>query len=280
MSNAWHAENMTATAAPNDAAPDLGYFGPNSVSWRVHGEPLALVGGLRALLLQALHPQAMALLYAKSEFQQDPWARLQRTAGYVSTVTFAPTADVDAAAAHVRAVHDRLGITDPAQLAWVHACEVDSFLASSRAAGVELSADDADRYVDEQVRAAALVGVPAELTPRTVAELAGYFAAVRPELGGSSEAREAARYVLAPPIPVHGRYVLPARLGWSTVAALAVGLLPSWARRMYRLPPTPGAGLATAAGMYTLRRAVRALPQNWREGPIYRAAKARAAELS
>jgi uncharacterized protein (DUF2236 family) len=276
---------MTATAAPNEAAPnhaatDLGYFGPGSVSWRMHGEPLALVGGLRALLLQALHPQAMALLYAKSDFQRDPWARLQRTAGYVSTVTFAPTADADAAAAHVRAVHDRLGITDPAQLAWVHACEVDSFLASSRASGIQLRADDADRYVDEQVRAAALVGIPAALTPCTVAELADYFAAVRPQLGGSSEAREAARYVLAPSMPVRGRYVLPARLGWSTVASLAVGLLPGWARRMYRLPPAPGAGLATTAGMHALRRAVRALPQDWREGPMYRAAKARAAELS
>jgi len=259
---------------------DTGYFGPRSVSWRIHGEPLALVGGLRALLLQALHPEAMGLLYAKSDFQNDPWARLQRTARYVSTVTFAPTADVDAAAAHVRAVHEHLGITDPGQLAWVHACEVDSFLAAARAAGIRVGRADADRYVGEQVRAAALVGVPDELTPRTVAELADYFAGIRPRLAGTAEAREAARYVLVPPMPVPGRYVLPARLGWATVSSLAVGLLPGWARRMYRLPPAPGAGLATAAGMRTLRGALRALPEHWREGPIYREAKARAAALS
>ncbi|PZS17989.1 MAG: DUF2236 domain-containing protein, partial [Pseudonocardiales bacterium] len=238
---------------------DTGYFGPDSITWRIHSEPVALVGGVRALLLQALHPEAMALLYAKSAFQDDPWARLQRTAGYVATLTFAPTAEVDAAAAHVRAVHRRLGITDPAQLAWVHACEVDSFLSAARAAGIRISSADADRYVDEQARAAALVGVPEELTPRSVEQLADYFAAIRPRLASTPEAREAARYVLAPPMPVPGRYVLPARLGWSTVSSLAVGLLPRWARRMYRLPPVPGAGLATAAGMRTLRRAVRAL---------------------
>ena len=259
---------------------DTGYFGPESVTWRIHSEPLALVGGLRALLLQALHPEAMALLYSKSDFQDDPWARLQRTAGYVSMVTFAPSADVDAAAAHVRAVHELLGITDPAQLAWVHACEVDSFLSAGRAAGIRLDRADADRYVEEQVRAAALVGVPAELTPRTVAELAAYFAAMRPELGGTKQAREAARYVLVPPMPVPGRYVLPARLGWTTISSLAVGLLPGWARRMYRLPPAPGAGVATAAGMRALRRAVRTLPVRYREGPLYREAKARVAALS
>lgn len=268
--------------APRAAQPaaDVGYFGPDSVTWRIHREPLTLVGGLRALLLQALHPQAMELLYSKSDFQDDPWARLQRTAEYVSTVTFAPTARVDAAAARVRAVHRRLGITAPDQLAWVHACEVDSFLASARAAGVRLDGADADRYVDEQVRAAALVGVPERLTPRSVGELSEYFAAIRPALAGTAKAREAARYVLAPPMPVPARYVLPARVGWTTIGSLAVGLLPGWARRMYRLPPAPGAGLATAAGMRALQRAVRALPEQYREGPIYREAKARVAALS
>jgi uncharacterized protein (DUF2236 family) len=269
---------MTAADAP--PALDVGYFGPDSISWRIHREPSSLVGGLRALLLQALHPQAMELLYARSDFQDDMWARLQRTAEYVATVTFAPTARVDAAAAHVRAVHQRLGITDPGQLAWVHACEVDSFLAAARAAGVDIDGADADRYVDEQVRAAVLVGVPAELCPRTVPELDDYFATMRPGLAATAPAREATRYVLAPPMRVPGRYVLPARLGWTTLGSLAVGLLPGWARRMYRLPPAPGAGLATAAGMRALRRAVRALPEQYREGPVYREAKARVAALS
>jgi uncharacterized protein (DUF2236 family) len=258
---------------------DVGYFGPGSVTWRVHSEPVAIVGGLRALLLQALHPQAMAVLHAASSFQDDPWARLQRTVGYVATVSFAPRAEVDRAAAHVRGVHRRLGIADADQLAWVHACLVDSFLASARSAGQPLSRSDADRYVAEQVRAAELVGVPADLIVRSAAELREYFAQLRPRLAGTREAREAARYVIAPPLPVPRRYVLPARLGWTTVCSLAVGLLPAWARRLYRLPPLPGAGLATATGMRALRAAVRALPSQYREGPRYRDAKERAAAL-
>jgi uncharacterized protein (DUF2236 family) len=256
---------------------DLGYFGPDSVTWRVHSEPVAIVGGLRGLLLQALHPGAMAALYEVSRFQDDPWTRLRRTVGYVATVSFAPRADVDRAAAHVRGVHHRLGITDGEQLAWVHACLVDSFLASARAAGIRLPAADAARYVAEQVVAGRLAGVPEELIVRTPAELAAFVDGLRPRLRGTPEAREAARYVLAPPLPVPARYRLPARLGWTTVSSLAVGLLPSWARRMYRLPPLPGASLATAAALRTLRAAVRALPVQYREGPAYRDAKARAA---
>lgn len=262
------------------SSDDVGYFGPGSITWRIHSEPVAMVGGLRALLLQALHPEAMALLYAKSRFQDDPWPRLQRTVGYVATVSFAPQARVDAAAERVREVHRELGIDDPELLAWVHACLVDSFLASARAAGLRLPPDDIDAYVLEQVLAAQLVGVPDALTPKTSSELADYFADVRKHLAATPEAREAARYVLAPPLPVPRRFALPARLGWTSVATLAVGLLPGWARRMYRLPSLPGTRLATAGGLRTLRGAVRALPEQYREGPLYRDAKARAAALS
>lgn len=256
---------------------DLGYFGPGSVTWRIHREPLAVIGGLRALLLQALHPDAMAKLYETSNFQDDPWPRLQRTVRYVATVSFAPRADVDRAAAHVRGIHRKLGIEDPEQLAWVHACLLDSFLVSTRAAGIGLSPDDADRYVAEQVVAAELAGVPEDLTVHTAAELQEFLAAIRPQLAGTAEAHQAARFVLAPPLPVPRRYLLPARLGWTTVTSLAVGLLPSWARRMYRLPPLPGVGVATATAMRTLRIGVGALPVRYREGPLYRDAKARAA---
>lgn len=256
---------------------DLGYFGPASLTWRIHSEPVAMVGGLRALLLQALHPEAMAKLAEASGFRQDPWARLERTVGYVGTVSFAPRADVDRAAAQVRGVHRRLGIEDAEQLAWVHACLVDSFLTAARAAGIRLGRSDADAYVAEQVLAAELVGVPAERVVRDVAELRAFLADIRPRLRGTWAARDAARYVLVPPgMPVPRRFAVPARLGWTTVSSLAVGLLPGWARRMYLLPPLPGAGLATATGLRALRGAVRALPPQYREGPLYRDAKARA----
>lgn len=259
------------------SAADLGYFGPDSMTWRIHGEPVAMIGGLRALLLQALHPEAMRKLYEASDFQDDPWARLQSTVEYVGTVSFAPTARVDAAAARVRAVHKAVGVSDPEQLSWVHLCLVDSFLTAARAAGLRLSTADADRYVQEQTAAAALVSVPEELVPHTRAEVQAMITALRPRLRGTPEARAAARIVIAPPLPIPRAYKLPARAGWTTVSSLAVGLLPGWARRMYRLPPAPGATLATAAGLRTLRGALRPLPAQWREGPLYREAKARAA---
>jgi uncharacterized protein (DUF2236 family) len=259
---------------------DLGYFGPGSITWRIHGEPVSMVGGLRALLLQALHPEAMRTLYAASHFQDDLWRRLESTTSYVGVVSFAPRPSVDRAAARVRAVHGRLGITDGDQLAWVHACLVDSFLVAARAAGLGLRPADVDRYVEEQTTAARLVGVPPALVPTTAAELADYIRSVRPLLRATAEAREAARYVIVPPLPVPSRFALPARMGWSAVCSLAVGLLPGWARRMYRLPPVPGTAVATAGGMRALRRTVRLLPERYREGPLYREAKARAARLA
>ncbi len=260
-----------------DAVGDLGYFGPDSLTWRIHSEPVSMVGGLRALLLQALHPGAMAKLAETSGFRDDAWARLERTVTYVGVITFAPRVDADRAAAHVRGVHRRLGIDDPEQLAWVHACLVDSFLAAARAAGLQLRRSDADAYVAEQVRAARLVGVPEDRIVRDAAELAAFMSAIRPALRGTWAARDAARFVVAPPtMPVPRRFALPARLGWTTVSSLAVGLLPGWARRMYLLPPIPGASIATATGLRALRGAVRTLPAQYREGPLYREAKQRA----
>lgn len=255
---------------------EFGYFGPGSVTWLIHREPLMMVGGLRALLLQALHPDAMRLLYQRSNFQDDPWARLQSTVRYVVTVSFGSTAEADAAAAHVREVHRQLGIADPDQLAWVHACEVDSFLRVAQAGGLALSAADADRYVHEQAAGARLVGVPDRLVPHSVADLQAYLDRMRPQLALTAEARAAARAVLAPPMPVRTRYLLPARIAWTSAASLATALLPGWARRMYRLPPLPGAGVAAAASLRALRAASLRLPRTWREGPAYRAARERA----
>jgi uncharacterized protein (DUF2236 family) len=256
---------------------DLGYFGPDSLTWRIHSEPVAMVGGLRALLLQALHPGAMATLAEVSDFRADPWARLERTVNYVGVVSFGTRAEADRASAHVRGVHRKLGIDDAEQLAWVHACLVDSFLAASRAAGIRLRPAERDAYVAEQVRAAELVGVPDDRIVRDAAELNAFLADIRPRLKGTWQARAAARFVVAPPMPVPRRFAVPARLGWTTVSTLAVGLLPGWARRMYLLPPLPGASIATATGLRALRGAVRALPAQYREGPLYREAKERAA---
>lgn len=258
----------------------MGYFGPDSVTWRIMAEPATMVGGLRALLLQALHPEAMALMHVKTTFRDDPWARLQRTTEFVATVTYAPRDEVDRAAARVRAIHRRLGIGAADQLAWVHACEVDSLMVGARRAGVRVGPADADRFVAEQAVAGSLVGVPADLLPRSAEELQRYLTDMRPRLRLTEPAITAFRYIVAPPMPVRVQWLTPARAGWTALSTMAVGLLPRWARRMYGLPGLRLGDLGAAAGMRALRLGTGALPASLTEGPHYRAARERLAHAS
>ena len=254
---------------------DPGLFGPASVTWRVHGDPVLWVGGLRALLLQALHPGAMEGLARNADIRLDPWGRLMRTAGYVGTVTFGSTQQAETAGAAVRRVHQRLDVDDPHLMRWVHCCLVDSFLTTATRAGTRLSADEADRYVDEQARLAPLVGVTAASVPHSVHALTAYFADIQPELQLSAAARDAARLVVIPPMPMWVQLVTPARVGWTAVAAIAVGSLPGWARRLYRLPGLPMTDLAAGAALRVLAVSLRAVPDRYREGPHLRAARDR-----
>lgn len=219
-----------------------------------------MVGGLRALLLQALHPGAMAKLAEVSDVSSHPWERLQRTVDYVMTLSFGTCAEADAAAAHVRAVHRSLGVGDPEQMAYVHAAFVDSMLALARSAGITMAPGDEDRYVAEQVRAAELVGVPDDRIVGSVTELRSFLDEIRPRLRAIPQARSAAWLVLAMPLPAGWRYAVPARVGWTTLATLALGLLPRWARRMYLLPTPPGNYLATAVALRAARAAAAVLP--------------------
>lgn len=191
------------------AEPSL--FGPASVTWKVHAHPSALVGGLRALLIQALEPRAMAGVAEHSNYRVDPWGRLRSTSDFVVRSTFAPRADAELAARKVRAVHARVrGVdpfsarpydaSDPELLRWVHLVEVDSFLAAYQAYGGRLSADERDRYVVEMDRAAELVGLEPDGLPRSAD---GVRAAIeeRRDLVVTATAAEAARLVLSPPMP-------------------------------------------------------------------------------
>ena len=267
---------------------DLGYFGPDSVSWRVHAHPLQWVGGVRALFLLALHPLAMAGVDQHSTFREDPVGRLQRTAEYVGAVTFGSRAEADRAAARVRGVHRRVrGVepesgqpydgSDPELLLWVHCGEIDSFLTVGRRAGLRISATDADRYVAEQVRAAALVGIPPELAPQSVAEMAAYFERTRPRLRTTAAGRATARWLFVPPMPMLLQLATPARAAWLAAAGLAFATLPSWARRLYGSPGLPTTDLGAAATLRTLRMLSRALPAELRDPPHYRQARERLA---
>ena len=224
-------------------APGPRWFGQDSAIHRVHGDTAMFVGGLRALLLQSLHPLAMAAVAAHSGYRGDPWGRLQRTSTFLAVTTFGTVEDAERAVAVVRAVHRRVRGTaedgrhyeasDPHLLGWVHVAEVDSFLRAHQRFGARpLDAAGRDRYVAETALVAEKLGVPDP--PRTRADLDRALAAYRPELRGTRQAREAAGFLLVrPPIP------WVARVPYSVLAASAVALLPAWARPELRLPYLP-----------------------------------------
>jgi uncharacterized protein (DUF2236 family) len=243
------------------ASGDPGLFGPDSVTWRIHAHPAMLVGGLRALLIQALHPLAMAGVHEHSDYRSDQWGRFRRTTEYVVTTTFGDTASAEAAGALVRRVHRHVRGTDPVTgrpysaddpelLAWVHNVEVHSFLYAYRRYAGRLDDVDADRYVGEMTRAAALVGLDAARVPSTVAGLRGYFRDVEGELVCSRIAKSAAVAVLNPPM------LLPLKGLWAIPAAAALGLVPRRFRAMYRIPAVPPADAAVQVGAAALFRAL------------------------
>jgi uncharacterized protein (DUF2236 family) len=242
----------------HESKVDVGLFGPDSVTWRIHGDPAGLIGGLRALLIQALNPRAMAAVDQHSDFRTDPWGRLRRTSEYLTATTFGDTATAHQWAARVRAVHRRVhGIDpvtgraysadDPELLLWVHAVEVDSFLVAYRQYAGPVSDEDADRYVAEMVRAAELVGLTAKEVPASIAELRVYLDSVT-GLALSPAAKEGMRYVLAPPLP------LAARPLWAAAATAAVAILPEHVRDLYGLRWWPVATPVVRAGVYGLLR--------------------------
>ena len=224
-------------------APGERWFARDAPICRVHSDSAMFVGGLRALLLQSLHPLAMAGVAGHSDFRADPWGRLQRTADFLAATTFGPAAEAERAVARVRAVHEHVSgvapdgrpyaANDPHLLRWVHLAEIDSFLAAyDRFGASPLTAAERDEYVRDTAVVARALGVPAP--PESVRALRDQLHMFRPELAGTPAAREAARYLLVqPPMP------LAARPLYAVIAAAAVALLPRWARRPLRLPYLP-----------------------------------------
>src|SRR5580698_5812819 len=210
---------------------------------RVHGDSSMFVGGIRALLLQSLHPLAMAGVDAHSGYRGDPWGRLQRTSYFLAVTTFGRADDAQAAIARVRAVHEHVtgtapdgrpyAASDPHLLTWVHIAEVDSFLRAHTRFGVQpLDQAGRDGYVADMARIGIELGVPDP--PLTEAGLADRIGQYRAELTATADARAAARFLLiSPPLPAI------ARAPYGVLAAAAVSLLPGWARRPLHLPRLP-----------------------------------------
>ncbi|WP_344061657.1 oxygenase MpaB family protein [Terrabacter lapilli] len=216
------------------------WFTPQDPVWRVHADASMFPAGITSLLLQMLHPMAMAGVAGHSGYKSDPWGRLQRTSHYLATTTFGTVEHAEEAIATVRSIHERvrgkdhLGrpyrASDPHLLMWVHAAEIDSFLRGYQTFGdTPLTDEEADVYVRQAGIPAALLGVPSP--PQSVAELAEVLDSYRPELEATPAAAEAARFLLLdPPLPFY------ARPGYGTLASGGVSLLPGWAREMLGLP--------------------------------------------
>lgn len=223
--------------------PGARWFTPEDPVWRVHADASMFPGGVAALLLQMLHPMAMAGVAGHSGYKGDPWGRLQRTSTYLAATTFGTIEHALDTIGHVRSIHERVRgkdafgrpyrASDPHLLTWVHVAEAVSFLDAYQAfSGSPLTEEEADRYVAQAGVSAGHLGVPDP--PSSVRELRDVLEAYRPELEATDAAREAARFLLAdPPLPV------VSRPGYWAIAAGGVALLPPWSRSELGLPASP-----------------------------------------
>ena len=219
------------------------WFEPGSPVAEVHGDASMFVGGMRALLMQTLHPAAMRAVSEHSGYRGDMWGRLHRTSRFLAVTTFGHEEDAQQAVDVVRSIHRRVtgempdgtpyAASDPHLLRWVHVAEVDSFLRAHTVYGrQQLDRAGRDTYLDQAARIAEELG--ATDVPHSEDELRDCLADYRPELHGTPEAREAVKHLLlTPPLP------FAARAPYGVLAAAAVGLMPAWSRRQLRLPWLP-----------------------------------------
>ncbi len=219
------------------------WFEPDSPLAVVHGDASMFVGGMRALLLQTLHPAAMRAVSEHSGYRGDMWGRLHRTSHFLAVTSFGHAEDAQRAVDVVRSIHRRVtgtmpdgtpyAASDPHLLRWVHVAEVDSFLRAHTVYGRDpLDQAGRDAYLDQAALIAERLG--ATDVPHDEAGLRDCLADYRPELRGTPEAREAVKHLLlVPPLP------LVARAPYGVLAAAAVGLMPAWTRRHLRLPLLP-----------------------------------------
>lgn len=219
---------------------DPGLFGPDSVCWKVHADFTSMMaGGVSALLLQMLHPLALAGVWDHSTFRTDILGRLRRTATFIAGTTYAGRADALALIERVKTIHRQVNgsapdgrayaADDPALLTWVHVAEVSSFLAAYlRYVDPTLSADDQDRYYNETALIAELLGAAA--VPKSCAEIDRYLAERRAELEVGPRTYEVVRVLMKAPAPSAASWPVGRLL-----LGAGIDLLPDWAQQMLGL---------------------------------------------
>ena len=214
---------------------DPGLFDPAGATWRIHADFAGMLsGGLAALMLQTLHPLALAGVWDHSSFRTDLVGRLRRTTTFVGGTTYAPTEAANALIARVRAIHDqvhghaedgrRYDANDPDLLTWVHVTEAYSFLHGYRRfSHADMPTDAGDRYYAENARIAVALG--ARHVPQSEAQVADYFANVRPELAYNERSRIVLGILSKVRLPVPA-----AGLSRDLFLHAGMDLLPAWAR--------------------------------------------------
>jgi uncharacterized protein (DUF2236 family) len=275
----------------HDSTPDPGLFGPDSVTWRVMHEPLLILGGGRALLMQAANPLVAQGAIDFSAYAEDPFGRLMRTIHWVTMVTYGTRAEAVAACNLVNRMHTRIVGALPAPhatrrmharreysaldgelLRWVHASFVDTMLVTHDALVGGLSEADRDTFVSEWDAVADLMHVPPRLLWSSHRELREYVdgeVARGVALPGAGS-RLVSRTVLRPPLP--SPWLRP---GWDVVAFTTVGLVPAAVRRAYGVLWTPAHSAAHRALCLTLRRTHDVLPRRLQMSPVHELAMAR-----
>lgn len=245
---------------------DAGLFGPDSISWEVMGDTSGFIAGIRALLIQAAHPEVVAGVADHSRYREDPLGRLSRTSNYVTATSYGAMPEVEQAVRIVRVMHRRVtGIShrgipyradDPPLAAWVHNALTDSFLVCHQVYGARrLSTAEADRFVREQAAIGHLLD--ADPVPETAAELARWLAE-HPAVGPSPGLREAVEFLRDPPLD-------PAvKVAYQVLASAAVVTIPPRIRRVLGLKPRPGAVSVGHASMTVMRWALGSSPR-WRQ---------------
>lgn len=267
----WRSHLLQTLSGTDDGRPhwvgelehgdDAGYFGPGSATWAVHGGMATMVAGIRTLLVQAMHPGAMAGVHDHSRYKEDPLGRLTGTIQWLVTVTFGDRRTADRSSAYVRGLHRRVvgeyvdgrGIrrpykaSDPELIEWVHLAFTDAFLTCHQIWEGPIPGG-ADAYVREWAIAGELIGMTdpptseAELRRR----LRGF--AERDELKRDARVEEAIRFIRTPPL---ARGMLPS---YKVMFQGAVASLEPWQRELLGLPKAPlGAVPATAAVLRSTR---------------------------
>ena len=206
---------------------DPGLFGPGSVSWKVMGDVSSFAGGVRALLLQALHPEVAAGVADHSAYKSDPLGRLNRTSLFVTTANYGSMPEVQSAVQMVRTAHRPVtGVSErgisysanqPPLAAWVQNTLTDSFLEAYQTFCRPLGHDEADQFVQEQSKIGALLGV-VEL-PQTAADLRSWIVD-HPDLAESQALHQAWDFLRNPPLNT-GQL-----LGYKILRSAAVATLP------------------------------------------------------